>query len=166
MQHTLSLTLKTRKVEGIVTCDDHADCPANLLIKADAEEFGRYSVSPDFLEWYAGPLTPVRSGAIHLELFDRFVKWSFVEEFDSLAAEVPAHNKTNLFYAPVFKADYGIVHNLNSTDKTKTSDEDRMGLEESLIGFIDTYVGVETDYRPGFITLIEKEKELAWTYSS
>lgn len=170
MQHSLSLTLKTRKIEGIVTCDDHEDCPANLLIKADAEEMGRWSEYPQFFEWYDGPLTPVRSGAINLEVFDRFVKWSYVEETDSTATSLVDATNSGLFYAPVFKADWGIVHNLNSTDVSEEP-RDIEALEESLIGFINTYLGPETDYRPGYIRLIESgdryfgEEELSWTYS-
>lgn len=172
MQHSLSLTLKTHKIEGIVTCDDHEECDANKLIKTDAEEFGPYSEYPQFFEWYDGPLTPVRSGAINLEIFDRFVKWSYVEEIGSLATEVPENSSSRLFYAPVFKTDHGIVHNLNSANKARKSDRgDIENLKESLVGFIITYVGAETDYRPGYIKLIETgdryfgEQELSWTYA-
>lgn len=170
MKHSLSLTLRTRKIEGIVTCEDHAECPANAMIKADVEEVGRYSEYPTFLEWYAGPLTPVRSDEIHLELFDRFVKWSYVNEVDSTEASVLDDSKSGLFYAPVMKADWGIVHNLNSVNSKETV-RDIESLEESLIGFISTYVGAETDYRPGYITLIETndryfgESDISWTYS-
>lgn len=172
MQHTLSLTLKTRKIEGIVTCDDHEECPANKLIKLDEEEFGRYSEYPQFFEWYDGPLTPVRSGAINLEVFDRFVKWSYVEEHDSLATKVPENSSSRLFYAPVFKTDYGIVHNLNYTNEAKSKNKrDIENIKESLVGFVITYLGAEADYRPGYIRLVETgdryfgEQELAWTYS-
>lgn len=172
MKHSLSLTLKTRRVEGIVTCEDHEDCPANLMIKEDAEDIGRYCEYPQFLEWYDGPLTPVRSGAINLEVFDRFVKWSYVEETDSLATEIPENSDSRLFYAPVLKADYGIVHNLNYTNEPKSKNKrDIENLKETLVGFISTYIGAETDYQPGYITLIETgdryfgEEELSWTYS-
>lgn len=173
MKHSLSLTLKTRRVEGIVTCEDHEDCPANLMIKEDAEDIGRYCEYPQFLEWYDGPLTPVRSGAINLEVFDRFVKWSYVEGTDSLATEVPDHSDSRLFYAPVLKADYGIVHNLNYTNEPKSKNKrDIENIKETLVGFISTYIGAETDYQPGYITLVNTgdkyfgEEELYWTYSA
>lgn len=171
MKHTLNLTLKTNKIEGNVTCDDHDICVANSLIKQDAEDIGRYCEYPNFLEWYDGPLTPVRSGAIHLEPFDRFVKWSYVEDTDSTGTALTEDSERGWFYAPVMKPHWGIVHNLHSTDPNKT-ENDVADLEECLIGFIPTYLGPETDYRPGHITLVQTgdkyfgEEELCWTYSS
>lgn len=170
MQHSLSLTLKTMRVEGIVTCDDHPECPANALIREDAEEMKGYGDYPNFLEWYDGPVTPVRSGKINLALFDRFVKWSYVDETDSLLNDVVDESETRWFYAPVMKPDWGIVHKLYRHQPSKENEADI--LEECLTGFIPTYRGVETEYRPGFITIVEKgwdyggEPDIYWTYSN
>ena len=169
MQHSLSLILRTMKIEGIVTCDDHAECAANTLIKEDAEEMGMYCEYPSFLEWYDGPVTPVRSGKINLEVFDRFVKWSYVEDTDSMKTNIVDESETRLFYAPVMKPDWGIVHKLHSSRFSE--DNEAEILEECLIGFIPTYRGVETEFRPGFITIVETgrefggEPDIYWTYS-
>jgi hypothetical protein len=158
------------KIEGIVTCDDHDECEANALIKEDAEEMGKFSEYPSFLEWYDGPVTPVRSGKINLEPFDRFVKWSYVEEIDSLETGLVDESETRLFYAPVMKPDWGIVHKLHSTKPCSRENEINI-LEECLIGFIPTYRGVETEFRPGFITIVETgrdffgEADIYWTYA-
>jgi hypothetical protein len=158
------------KIEGVVTCDDHDECAANALIREDAEEMGQYCEYPTFLEWYHGPVTPVRSGKINLEVFDRFVKWSYTEDTDSLTTNLVDESDTRPFYAPIMKPDWGIVHSLHSKDASLGENELEI-LEECLGGFTPTYRGVETEYRPGFITIVETgrdfcgEPDIYWAYA-
>lgn len=171
MRHFLRLTLKPQKVEATVTCENHEDCEAVVLIRQDEKEWGDCSAYPNFFEWYEGADTPARSGYINLELSENFVKWSYVTEEKPLAVDVIQNaDRHSLFYEPIFRENHGLVHNLKKTSHS-ASGQELEAVEESLDGLLPTYAGALTDYRVGFITLVTvggsyyEEKELGWTYA-
>ena len=170
MKHFMRLTLKPQKIEATVTCEDHADCAANLLIQEDERESGSYSDYPNFLEWYEGPKTPARSGYINLETYGQFVKWSYVDEEQPIPSEVVENADYDLFYAPVVEMDRGVLHSLKKTSSSFLSEEAVFAYEESLDGFINTYSGGLTELRTGFITFVISgpdmygDKDFSWKY--
>ena len=151
MKHFMRLTLHKGKVEAIVTCEDHAECPANTLLIEDEKESGSYSAYPNFFEWYEGSDTPARSGYINLELSERFVKWSYLDEEFGLAPEIVESAQHDLFYEPFFREEHGLVHHLKKTTCSSFDDETLQAYEESLDGFLSSYGGSPTAYRTGFI---------------
>jgi hypothetical protein len=170
MRHFLRLTLKQGKVEATVTCEDHVECHAYTLIQEDEKESGAYSEYPNFLDWYEGLDTPVRSGYINLELSENFVKWSYLDESYSLALQPVESVQHELFYEPFFTEKRGLVHRLKKTTHSSFTDETLEAYEESL-EFIFGYNGPVTNYRTGFIKLIElnwgltEEPDLYWEYA-